>query len=110
MVQAARRHCPRKRGRQPWPTSTTTPHPRLAGSTPGPWVSIAVPRRAYVSWLLHNGGDLVEVYIGGERTGGLYLTLHVHHLDRLIGQLRAAHATVDESSAHTPAPPETSQS
>jgi hypothetical protein len=61
---------------------------------PGPWVSVAVPRRAYVSWLLHEGGDLVEVYLGGERTGGLYLTLPVGHLDRLIGQLRATHATV----------------
>jgi hypothetical protein len=66
----------------------------LTGSTPGPWVSVAVPRRAYVSWLLHGDGDLVEVYIGGERTGGLYLTLPVHHLGRLVGQLRAIQGTV----------------
>jgi hypothetical protein len=67
-----------------------------AGDQPvgGPWVSVAVPRRAYVSWLLHSGGELVEVYIGGERTGGVYITLRVGDLDRVIRQLAAVSGTV----------------
>jgi hypothetical protein len=52
--------------------------------------------------LLHGDRDLLEVYIGGERTGGLYLTLPVHRLDRLIGQLRAVRGSVAGSFGPTP--------
>jgi hypothetical protein len=70
------------------------PATRAPAGADGPWVSVAVPRRAYVSWLLHSGGELVEVYIGGERTGGVYVTLPVADLDRIIRQLRAVRGTV----------------
>jgi hypothetical protein len=60
----------------------------------GPCVAVSVPRRAYVSWVRHQGGHLVEVYIGGERTGGVYLTVPTACLGRLIGQLRAVRGTI----------------
>jgi hypothetical protein len=55
-----------------------------------------------VSSLRHDDGELVEIYIGGERTGGLYLTLQVQHLDRLITQLRAVRGAVTGSSQPVP--------
>jgi hypothetical protein len=42
------------------------------GRPPGPNVAIAIPNRAQVSWLLRSGGRYVEIYLGGERTGGVF--------------------------------------
>jgi hypothetical protein len=49
---------------------------------------VAIPNRAAVSWLLLSGGSLVEIYLGGERTGGVFLTLPTDDLTRLITELR----------------------
>jgi hypothetical protein len=54
-----------------------------------------------VSWVLHGGGELVEVYIGGERTGGVYLTLERRCLPGLIAGLRAVQGTIPDR--HGPA-------
>jgi hypothetical protein len=52
-------------------------------------VAVAVPNRASVSWLLLSGGRTVEVYLGGERTGGVFVTLPTGDLGRLIAGLCA---------------------
>jgi hypothetical protein len=57
----------------------------------GPQVTVAVPNRASASWLLHSGGDLVEIYLGGERTGGVFLTLRTDQLGTLLDELHALH-------------------
>jgi hypothetical protein len=70
------------------------------GWGPGSCVSVAVPRRSYVSWVLYGGGRLVEIYIGGERTGGVYLTLSRASLPALTEGLRGVRDTIPGS--HVP--------